>query len=171
MIKQEENGIYRVTTINPLAIILSALGMTFTLASWFVEGPDMLRNWIVFFIGVAGIAVGVWLFCKGRKLVAVLSTEGITLHASGVSSGGLIRWEEIESVVKERSSNKNIGYYVGFYFVDLDAYLARLSIVQRNNAKLSVTMGFPPVIISQQFLGDLDEFVELCNKFMKKTSE
>ena len=172
MIKQEENGTYRVTCINPLATTLVIVGVV-PVAVGCLNIMDTIWFLNLFFvlIGVVFFVLGVWLLCQGRMLVAELSAEGVITHVSGVESGGLIRWEEIESVVKGRSREKTIGVYVGLTFVDLDAYLERLDSVQKKDVKSYVAMGVSPVFIKCCFLSDPDAFIELCNEFMKKASE
>jgi len=178
MIKQT-NGVYRVEARSTLAdgimfclLIFGAL----ILGAGFWDKPVM---WGVVVLGVACVVAGVLLLTvfKFKKLVAEVSEEGILERASKVSKG-VIRWEEIESVrIYDCGMTNSLGRrryrrtdkFVGIYLVDPDAYAGKLNIIQKGIMKAGLKMGFAPISIPCNLLGDdAEALVEICSSLAKK---
>ena len=180
MIK-ETNGVYRVTARSAIAdgiMFLLFVAGAGGLYAGFTNGPAL---WGAVAVGAACIAAGVLLLTvfKFRKLVAEVGEEGIRERTSKVSKG-VIRWEEIASVsVYDCGMSNSLSRrgrrlaetdkMVGIYLVDPDAYAKKLNIVQKGIMKSGLGMGFAPINIPCNLLGDdAEAFVEICNSLGNK---
>ena len=184
---EEENGTYHVKIRNAftdgLAILLLVMGATSVVVG-FTQEPIM---WGLIMGCVAGIVLGVLMLFvfKFRKIIAVITDEGITERASKVSDG-LIRWEEIESVYiyDSKMSNSRGGrrrgstdQFVGIKLKDPDAYAAKLRGIKKmlfhfNKRVLCGRAEGTPINIPCNILGNDDvRVVEICEMMLNKSRE
>ena len=178
---EEDNGTYRVWIRNSLtdgiAILLLLVGGGIIYAGFTAE-PKM---WGVVLGGTAAVVLGVLMFFvfKIRKLIAVITEEGITERASKVSDG-LIRWEEIESVYiydsgLRRGKSGATDVFVGIKLKDADAYGAKLRGIKRMLFKFNMTVlgnnaERTPINIPCNVLGnDAERVVEICETMLNKS--
>ena len=177
---EQTKGVYRVTARSAIAdgvmILLFLIGAG-GLYMGFTDEPVM---WEAVAVGAACVVAGVLLLTvfKFKKIVVEVSREGIVERASKVSKG-VIRWEEIESVRiydcgmsnstrpgwRYRETNK----LVGIYLADPDAYAKKLNFVQKGIMNAGLKMGFAPISIPCNALGDdvAQKLVDICNDFIR----
>jgi hypothetical protein len=181
---ERTNGVYRVKAHSSLAdgvMVLLFLAGAGILYVGFTEEPVM---WGAVALGSACVVAGVLLLTvfKFKKLVAEVSEEGILERASKVSKG-VIRWEEIESVsiydcgmTNSLAHSRSFGRHyretdklVGIYLADPDAYAGKLNVIQKGIMNAALKMGFAPVSIPCNLLGDdAEALVEICNGWLVK---
>ena len=185
---EEENGTYRVFVINYIPVftgIALLLGGIAFIYIGFTEEPKM---WGFALGGTVGIALGVLILVvfKFRKLIAVITDEGITERASKVSDG-LIRWEEIESVhiydsglssdARSRSGWQHTAKFVGIKLKDAGTYGAKLRGLKKMLFKFNMTVlgnnaESTPINIPCNILGPDDvKVVEICETMLNKSRE
>ena len=180
------NGVYRVTTRSAIADgVMFLLFLGGAAVIWLGFDTEELDTWLTVGIGAACIVAGVLLLTvfKFTKLVADVNDEGVIERASKVSKG-LIRWEEIEDVrlYNLETIDKVVGNmlpggrrkgtgttFVGIFLVDVEAYSKKLNIIQKGIMKTGLNMGYAPVNIPLNQLGeDADEFVAICKNLLEK---
>ena len=173
---QQINGVYRVTTRSPLADAIMFLLFPAGLFLLCMGIYDKSRTWVFVALGLVCIVAGVLMLTvfKFRKLVAEVSEKGIVERVSKVSKG-LIRWDEIADIFLyevAEPSRRNIsqkGTLVGISLVDMDAHIKKLNIIQKGIIAIGLKMGYAPINIPGNLLGDdAEAFVELCKSLAKK---
>ena len=176
---QQTNGAYRVTARRPLADGVMILLFTAGFFLLFTRLSDV-PAWVFIAVGLACLVAGVLMLTvfKFSKFVAEVNEEGIVERVSKVSKG-LIRWEEIADIYLYEAGIPQVAQInklvekkdllVGISLVDTDAYTQKLNIIQKGLIKTGLSMGYAPVNIPGNLLGDdVEEFVELCKSLAEK---
>ena len=182
---EEENGTYRVFIRNSITDGIGILLFFGGIVSMgFTPEPKL---WQVIIASAVGIVLSVLMLFvfKFRKLIVIITDEGITERASKVSDG-LIRWEEIKSVSiydSEMSNNLDTrrgepvetDKFIGIKLKDPDAYAEKLRGIKKmlfdfNKRAMSNHVEATPINIPCNILGDDDvKFVEICEAMLNKS--
>lgn len=120
-------------------------------------------------IGLLSIAFFGWGFIILIKRIftsyslLIVDEQGMTDHSSALALG-FVPWEDIENVQLRHMLNQT---FISVSVKDQEAYLAKMSTLQRNATKANLKMGYPLINITSNTTGKNPKVIyqEIENKF------
>ncbi|MFU2163320.1 STM3941 family protein [Streptococcus pluranimalium] len=106
-------------------------------------------------IGLLSIAFFGWVFIILIKRIftsyslLIVDEQGITDHSSALALG-FVPWKDIENVQLRHMLNQT---FISVSVKDQEAYLAKMSVLQRNATKANLKMGYPLINITLNTTG------------------